>query len=304
MRRIRSFLAIAAVAALAVAAIGSTASARPAADGNIVQTAVAAGQFTTLAALLQQTGLADTLAGGGPFTVFAPTDAAFAKVPPATLQALAADPAKLRQVLLYHVVSGAVPAANVVKLTGAKTLNGASVTIKVADGAVRVDGATVTATDVMASNGIIHVIDSVLIPKAPAAKPKNIVQTAVAAGQFKTLASLLKKAGLAGTLQGRGPFTVFAPTDAAFAKVPKATLAALGKDRAKLRAVLLYHVVKGKVTAKQVVKLRSAKTLNGQSVAIRTRGGKVTVGGAAVTATDVASSNGVIHVINKVLIPR
>ena len=304
MRRIRSFLAIAAVAALAVAAIGSSASARPAADGNIVQTAVAAGQFTTLATLLQQTGLADTLAGGGPFTVFAPTDAAFAKVPPATLQALAADPAKLRQVLLYHVVSGAVPAADVVKLTGAKTLNGASVTIKVADGAVRVDGATVTATDVMASNGIIHVIDSVLIPQAPAAKPKNIVQTAVAAGQFKTLASLLKKAGLAGTLQGRGPFTVFAPTDAAFAKVPKATLAALGKDRAKLRAVLLYHVVKGKVTAKQVVKLRSAKTLNGQSVAIRTRGGKVTVGGAAVTATDVASSNGVIHVINKVLIPR
>ena len=225
-------------------------------------------------------------------------------MPPATLQALAADPAKLRQVLLYHVVSGAVPAADGVKLTGAKTLNGASVTILVADGAVRVDVATVSATDVMASIGIIHVIDSVLIPKAPAAKPKNIVPAAVAAGQFKTLASLLKKAGLAGTLQGRGPFTVFAPTDAAFAKVPKATLAALGKDRAKLRAVLLYHVVKGKVTAKQVVKLRSAKTLNGQSVAIRTRGAKVTVGGAAVTATDVASSNGVIHVINKVLIPR
>ena len=311
MRRIRSFLAVTAVAALAVAAVGSTASARPAAsagaaaDGNIVQTAVGAGQFTTLVALLQQTGLADTLAGGGPFTVFAPTDAAFAKVPPATLQALAADPAKLRQVLLYHVVSGAVPAADVVKLTGAKTVNGASVTIKVADGTVRVDGATVTATDVMASNGIIHVIDSVLIPKAaPAATPKNIVQTAVAAGQFKTLASLLKKAGLAGTLQGRGPFTVFAPTDAAFAKVPKATLAALGKNRAKLRAVLLYHVVKGKVTAKQVVKLRSAKTLNGQSVPIRVRSGKVTVGGAAVTATDVAASNGVIHVIDRVLIPR
>jgi uncharacterized surface protein with fasciclin (FAS1) repeats len=274
-------------------------------DGTIVQTAVAAGQFTTLAALLQQTGLAETLSGPGPFTVFAPTDAAFAKVPPETLRALAADPAKLRQVLLYHVVSGAVPAAEVVKLTGAKTLNGASVTIKVADGTVKVDGATVTATDVMASNGIVHVIDTVLIPKAaPAATPKNIVQTAVAAGQFKTLASLLKKAGLAGTLQGRGPFTVFAPTDAAFAKVPKATLAALGKDRAKLRAVLLYHVVKGKVTAKQVVKLRSAKTLNGQSVQIRVRGGKVAVGGATVTSADVAASNGVVHVINKVLIPR
>ena len=311
MRRIRTFLVATAVAALAVAAVGSTASARPATsagtavDGTIVQTAVAAGQFTTLAALLQQTGLAETLSGPGPFTVFAPTDAAFAKVPPETLRALAADPAKLRQVLLYHVVSGAVPAADVVRLTGAKTLNGASVTIKIADGTVKVDGATVTATDVMASNGIVHVIDTVLIPKAaPAATPKNIVQTAVAAGQFKTLASLLKKAGLAGTLQGRGPFTVFAPTDAAFAKVPKATLAALGKDRAKLRAVLLYHVVKGKVTAKQVVKLRSAKTLNGQSVQIRVRGGKVAVGGATVTSADVAASNGVVHVINKVLIPR
>jgi uncharacterized surface protein with fasciclin (FAS1) repeats len=133
---------------------------------------------------------------------------------------------------------------------------------------------------------------------------KNIAETAVAAGQFKTLASLLTKAGLVGTLQGKGPFTVFAPTDKAFAKVPKATLSALAKDKAKLRAVLLYHVVKGKVTAAQAMKLRSAKTLNGQSVAIRVSGGKVLVGGATVTRADVMASNGVIHVINKVLIPR
>ncbi len=132
---------------------------------------------------------------------------------------------------------------------------------------------------------------------------KNIVQTAVAAGQFKTLASLLMKAGLAGTLQGKGPFTVFAPTDAAFAKVPRATLAALGKDKAKLRAVLLYHVVKGKVTAARAMKLRSATTLQGRSLSIRVRAGKVLVGGATVTKADVMASNGVIHVINKVLIP-
>lgn len=132
---------------------------------------------------------------------------------------------------------------------------------------------------------------------------KNIVETAVAAGQFKTLASLLTKAGLAGTLQGKGPFTVFAPTDAAFAKVPKATLAALGKNPAKLRAVLLYHVVKGKVTAAQAMKLRSPKTLNGTPLAIRVSGGRVLVGGATVTKVDVIASNGVIHVINKVLIP-
>jgi uncharacterized surface protein with fasciclin (FAS1) repeats len=132
---------------------------------------------------------------------------------------------------------------------------------------------------------------------------KNIVQTAIAAGQFKTLASLLGKAGLAGTLQGKGPFTVFAPTDAAFAKVPKSTLAALAANKAKLRAVLLYHVVKGKVTAAQAMKLRSAKTLNGKSLAIRISGGKVLVGGATVAKADVTASNGVIHVINKVLTP-
>ena len=132
---------------------------------------------------------------------------------------------------------------------------------------------------------------------------KNLVQTAVAAGQFKTLASLLTKAGLAGTLEGKGPFTVFAPTDAAFAKVPKATLASLAKNKTKLRAVLLYHVVEGKVTAAQAMKLHSAKTLEGKSVSIRVSGGKVLVGGATVTKADVMATNGVIHVINKVLIP-
>ena len=132
---------------------------------------------------------------------------------------------------------------------------------------------------------------------------QNIVQTAIAAGQFNTLASLLTKAGLVDTLSTGGPFTVFAPTDAAFAKVPKATLAALGKDKAKLRAVLLYHVVKGKVTAAQAMKLRSAKTLQGKSLTIRVSGGKVVVGGATVTKAGVSASNGVIHVINKVLIP-
>ena len=133
---------------------------------------------------------------------------------------------------------------------------------------------------------------------------KNLVETAGAAGQFKTLTSLLKTAGLARTLEGKGRYTVFAPTDAAFAKVPKSTLAALAKDKAKLRAVLLYHVVKGKLRAAKVVKLRSAKTLNGQKVRITVRAGKVRVGGARVTATDIGASNGVIHVLDRVLIPR
>jgi uncharacterized surface protein with fasciclin (FAS1) repeats len=132
---------------------------------------------------------------------------------------------------------------------------------------------------------------------------KNIVQTAAAAGQFKTLVALVKQAGLAGALSGPGPLTVFAPTDAAFAKVPKATLAALGKDKAQLKAVLLYHVVKGNVTAAQASMLASAKTLEGAKLPIRVAGTKVYVGGALVTKANVMTSNGIIHVVNKVLIP-
>ena len=139
--------------------------------------------------------------------------------------------------------------------------------------------------------------------KTTTASQTNIVQTAAAAGQFKTLVSLVKHAGLAGALSRRGALTVFAPTDAAFAKVPKKTLAALAKNKAELKAVLLYHVVKGKVTAAQASKLTSATTLEGAALPIRASGGKVYVGGAQVIKANVLASNGVIHVINKVLIP-
>lgn len=141
-------------------------------------------------------------------------------------------------------------------------------------------------------------------PTAPAAKAEeDIVQTAVAAGQFKTLVKLVKRAGLASALQQPGPFTVFAPTDAAFKKVPKKTLNTLLRNKAKLKAVLLYHVVSGKVTAADVVKLTSAKTLNGKNVRIRVSGSNVFVNKAKVTKPDVMASNGVIHVVNRVLIP-
>ena len=139
---------------------------------------------------------------------------------------------------------------------------------------------------------------------ASAAAKKDIVETAVEAGQFNTLASLLKKAGLVKTLKGKGPYTVFAPTDAAFAKVPQETLDELGQDKAKLRSVLLYHVAGRKLPAAKLVKRRSVKTLNGKRVRIRVRGETVRVGGARVTTADVGASNGVIHVINRVLIPR
>ncbi len=137
-----------------------------------------------------------------------------------------------------------------------------------------------------------------------ASPQKNIVQTASDAGQFKTLISLAQRAGLAGALSGPGPLTVFAPTDRAFAKVPASTLRALQRNRAQLRAVLLYHVVQGNVKAAQVVKLRRAKTLNGAAVRIGVKGNRVYLNRTSrVVATDVAASNGTIHVINNVLIP-
>jgi uncharacterized surface protein with fasciclin (FAS1) repeats len=141
-------------------------------------------------------------------------------------------------------------------------------------------------------------------PADPATAPKsNIVETAVAAGNFTTLVSLVKQAGLAETLSGPGPYTVFAPTDAAFRKVPKKTLKALGKDKAKLQAVLLYHVAEGRLAAKRVVKRTSIKTLNGAKLRIRAADDNVFVNKSKVVTADVRASNGIIHAINRVLIP-
>lgn len=136
-----------------------------------------------------------------------------------------------------------------------------------------------------------------------AATQKNIVQTALAAPQFSTLVKLVKAAGLTGALSGNTKLTVFAPTNAAFAKVPKKTLAALGKNKALLKKVLLYHVVNGELKANQVVKRHALKTLEGSSVKIRVKGGKVYVNNAQIVKVNVLASNGVIHAINGVLIP-
>lgn len=144
------------------------------------------------------------------------------------------------------------------------------------------------------------------VSATPAQSKVSITKTAASAPQFSTLVSLLKQAKLAGALSGKGPFTVFAPTNAAFNKLPKSTLDAVANDPALLKKVLLYHVVKGNVPAAKVVTLngKSAKTLAGQTVKIQIRGGKVFLNGKSqVTKTDVMASNGVIHVINNVLIP-
>ena len=269
---------------------------------DVVDTAVSAGSFKTLVAAVKAAGLVETLKGEGPFTVFAPTDEAFAKLPAGTVESLLKpeSKAKLQAILTYHVVPGKVMAADVVKLSGAVTVQGQQVDIAVTDGTVTVDKAKVLKTDIACSNGVIHVIDSVILPS-----DSDIVDTAVAAGSFKTLAAALTAAGLVETLKGEGPFTVFAPTDEAFAKLPAGTVESLLKpeNREKLVAILTYHVVPGKVLAKDVVKLKSAKTVNGKEVTVKVGDAGVMVDGAKVVATDIETSNGVIHVIDSVILP-
>jgi transforming growth factor-beta-induced protein len=300
-------LVAAALPALPTAGEGtcsSTTSAAYAGEGkDIVATAVEAGSFKTLAAALQAGGLVEALQGKGPFTVFAPTDEAFAKLPKGTVETLLKpeNKALLVDILKYHVVSGKVTARDVVKLTSADALNGQRLSILVEEGTVEVAGATVIKADVMASNGVIHVIDTVMMPAT-----KSLVGVAAEAGSFRTLLAAAKAAGLAETLDKQGPFTIFAPTDEAFAKLPEGTVESLllPENKDKLAAILKYHVVSGRVFANQVVGQDSVKTLQGGSLAIRTGNDKVMVGKAQVVATDIQASNGVIHVIDSVLLPE
>lgn len=271
-------------------------------EKDIVDTAVAAGSFKTLATALGAANLVDALKGDGPFTVFAPTDEAFAKLPAGTVESLvkAENRDQLTAILTYHVVSGKVKAKDVVKLAGAKTLNGQRVDITVSGEGVEVDKANVVTTDIVCSNGVIHVIDSVLLPST-----SDIAETAEKAGSFKTLLAAAAAAGLVEPLKGKGPLTVFAPTDEAFAKLPAGTVESLLKpeSKGKLAEILKYHVVSGRVYSEDALAAKQAKTLQGSQVKISVQSGAAKVNDATLVATDIDASNGVIHVIDKVILP-
>ena len=271
-------------------------------EKNIVETAVEAGKFKTLATALTAAGLIDAVNGPGPFTVFAPTDDAFAKVPKETLEMLLKpeNKEKLKAVLTYHVVPGKVMAKDVVGLKGAKSLNGQRIDVKVDGSKVSVDGANVVATDIACTNGVIHVIDSVILPASD-----NIPAVATKAGKFSTLLAAAKAAGLVDALSGEKALTVFAPTDEAFGKLPKGTVDSLLKpeNKEKLKAILLYHVVEGRVYSEDALKAKSAATLQGGKVEITVKDGAAYVNGAKILATDVDAGNGVIHVIDSVILP-
>ena len=278
--------------------------------GDIVDVASSAGDFSTLIAAAKAGGLVETLRSEGPFTVFAPTDEAFAKLPAGTVETLLKPENKdtLVAILSYHVVPGRLDSGKVLKSKNLSTVNGQRADIAMKNGKPMIDGATIIATDVDASNGIVHVIDSVIIPE-----PKNVLQVAKSGTSFYTLASAIEAADLVSVLEGKGPFTVLAPTDEAFAKLPAGTLETLLKPENKdqLRNILLYHVVPGRVYADQVVKLKKAPTAAGVAAPITVTKSKdkktapvVRVGGAKVVKTDIDASNGVIHVIDTVILPE
>jgi transforming growth factor-beta-induced protein len=292
--------------------------------GTIVDIASGNPDFSILVEAVVAAGLAETLSGPGPFTVFAPTNDAFAKALETlgvTKEALLADTATLTSVLTYHVVSGKVLAADVVALNGqdVETVNGATIKVTVDGASVKVNDSNVTATDIEASNGVIHVIDTVLLPPpaeptdttaAPtsAPEPQTIVDVAVSNPDFSILVEAVTAAGLVETLSGEGPFTVFAPTNEAFAAALEAlglTKEQLFADTALLTSVLTYHVVSGKVLAADVVGLngQDVETVNGATIKVTVDGTSVKVNDSNVTATDIEASNGVIHVIDAVLLP-
>jgi uncharacterized surface protein with fasciclin (FAS1) repeats len=271
---------------------------------DIPRTAQCTGIHDSLVAAVVQAELLATLQGNGPFTLFAPTDQAFAD---AGIDLAALDTAEgkatLTDILLYHVVAGAVPSSAVTECMSATAVNGQSLSFTVGD-TVMVNGATVTLADVNTSNGVIHVIDKVL---SPTDTPNDLPRTAQCTGVHNSLVAAVIQAELLATLQGEGPFTLFAPTDQAFADAG-IDLAALDtpEGKAALTDILLHHVYSGAVLSTDITDGMVVQMVNGDNITLTVTTGmsaSVLIGNATVTGADVMTSNGVIHVIDKVLMP-
>jgi transforming growth factor-beta-induced protein len=273
---------------------------------DIVQTAINNGNFKTLVAALTAADLVNTLKGTGPFTVFAPTDAAFNKLPNGTVADLLKpeNKEKLSKILKYHVIGKRVTSGDINNMTlpaQAETLSGLRSIVDKNGNAVKVNDATVTTADVSSTNGIIHVIDTVILP------PTDIVETAGSAN-FKTLVGAITAADLTATLKGAGPFTVFAPTDEAFRKLSEGVLGDLLKpeNKAKLTEILQYHVVRGLVTTGAINRMTlpaKVEMLGGGTVTVRKDGNSIKINNATVTTADIYNTNGIIHIIDTVLMP-
>lgn len=278
--------------------------AQAAPSGNsIAAVAQAAGGFDTLLAAATAGGLAEALTTGGPFTVFAPVDAAFAELPEAAVNNLMQPENRdtLASLLQHHVVAGSIDAAGVIAAGELESLAGSPLTVATEGDAVRIGGVRILQTDIRADNGIIHVVEQVMFPEGFAC----IATVAQRSGQFDTLLAAAEAAGLKDALSVQGPFTVFAPTDAAFAALPEGTVENLlqPENQADLVRLLQHHIVPGSLPADEVLANESLETLAGTSLAVTLAGEQAQIGGVNITATNIMAGNGVIHVVDTVLIP-
>ena len=267
---------------------------------NIVETASENEDFTTLVDALISADLDTTLSDEtSEFTVFAPTDAAFAEVDEEYLTDLLDDVEALTKILTFHVISGSVMSTDLSDGMRAETVQGKYVEITIDDAMVYIDGAMVTTADIECSNGVIHVIDTVIVPK------DNIVETAIANDDFNTLVTAVIAAGLDSTLGDESTqYTVFAPTDAAFAELDEEYLNNLVEnDTANLTKILTYHVISGVVMSIDLSDGMKASTVEGTEVTISITDDGVFIDEAMVTTADIECSNGVIHIIDKVITP-
>ncbi|HET8866458.1 MAG TPA: fasciclin domain-containing protein, partial [Gracilimonas sp.] len=271
----------------------------PAPNPNIVEIAANDSDFSILVQAIEDAGLVAALEGTGPFTVFAPTNDAFNNLPDGTLESL--TPEQLAEILQFHVVEGSIASGDLAATQDVPSLLGEELLVE-ADGGVVVNGyANVETADIEASNGIIHAVDAVLLPAGY--RDANIIDQAVELGNFTTLASAVDQVGLTTTLKYKGDFTVFAPTDDAFAALPQGLLSSLTDEQ--LTEILTYHVLSGEVFSDALGAEQAPEALSGSQVFVTKDGnGNVTVNGsAAVVAADVDVSNGVIHAIDQVILP-
>jgi uncharacterized surface protein with fasciclin (FAS1) repeats/predicted lipoprotein with Yx(FWY)xxD motif len=254
----------------------------------------------TLAAAVTAAGLVETLQGEGPFTVFAPTDAAFDALPEGLLEELLEEPqGELTRILLYHVVSGKAFSGDLEDEMEITTVLGQNVKVTISKDGVFINDAEVIVVDLEADNGVVHVIDAVLVPI-----PATVVDIIVGSEVHTTLAAAVTAAGLVETLQGEGPFTVFAPTDDAFDALPDGLLDALLADpQGELTRILLYHVAGGKVFSTDLEDGMTVTTAQGQRAKITINEDGVFINDAQVILADLEAENGVVHVIDAVIVP-
>lgn len=265
-------------------------------DPSITEIAAADAQFSTLVGALQSTGLDAALDGDGEFTVFAPTNDAFAALPEGTLESLTEQ--QLETILLYHVLGAEVFSGQLEAQQAPETLSGEEIFVTASAGGVTVNAAaSVTTADIEARNGVIHVIDEVLMPDAFG----TIVNNAAKRYFLSSLVEAVIQADLVDALLGDGPFTVFAPIDEAFAAIASVAADLTAEE---LRNVLLYHVIQGEVLSSDLQPSQQVTALNGETLTIEVAGGAATINGSAdITTVDIQGTNGVIHVIDEVLLP-